>query len=105
MLEPARTPIAVVGVSAIFPGSNDKAGFWRDIVRGADLLSDVPASHWLVDDYYDPDPTATDKTYARRGGFLSPVDFDPAEAGLPPKLMPSTDTSQLLTLIAAPQVL
>ncbi len=107
MLEPqfARTPIAVVGVSAILPGSSDKSGFWRDIVRGADLLTDVPPSHWLVDDYYDPDPTATDKTYAKRGGFLSPVDFDPAEAGIPPKLMPSTDTSQLLALIAARQVL
>jgi acyl transferase domain-containing protein/acyl carrier protein len=101
----ARIPIAVVGVSAIFPGSSDNAGFWRDIVRGADLLSDVPPSHWLVDDYYDPDPTATDKTYARRGGFLSPIDFDPAESGLPPKLLPSTDSSQILALIAAKRVL
>ncbi len=101
----AHTPIAIVGVSAIFPGSTDKAGFWRDIVRGADLLTDVPPSHWLIDDYYDPDPTATDKTYAKRGGFLSPLDFDPAEAGMPPKLMPSTDTSQLLSLIAARRVL
>src|SRR5580704_10387657 len=103
--QPARTSIAIVGVSAIFPGSGDSAGFYRDIVRGADLLTDVPPTHWLVDDFYDPDPAATDKTYARRGGFLSPIDFDPAEAGLPPKLMASTDTSQILALIVARRVL
>ena len=63
--------IAVVGVSALFPGSQDATGFWNDILKGRDLLGDVPVSHWRIDDYYDPDPSAPDKTYARRGGFLS----------------------------------
>ena len=53
----AFTPIAVVGVSALFPGSLDKTGFWRDILAGKDLLKDIPETHWLIDDYYDADPT------------------------------------------------
>lgn len=90
-----RPPIAVVGVSALFPGSQDAPGFWSDICRGADLLGDVPASHWLIEDYYDPDPRAPDKTYAKRGGFLEYVDFDPIAWGVPPKILRATDTTQL----------
>lgn len=105
MNSPQRQPIAIVGVSAIFPGSHDANGFWRDILAGKDLLTDVPATHWRIDDYYDADPTAPDKTYARRGGFLAPMDFDALGWGIPPSTMPATDTSQLLALIAARAVL
>ncbi|MCB1613799.1 MAG: hypothetical protein KDI60_18895, partial [Xanthomonadales bacterium] len=100
-----RSPIAIVGVSALFPGSTDATGFWRDILAGRDLLSDVPESHWRIADYYDPDPKAPDKTYARRGGFLDLVDFDALAWGLPPSTLPATDTSQLLALIVAQAVL
>jgi acyl transferase domain-containing protein len=101
----SRPPLAVVGVSALFPGSQDASGFWRDILAGKDLMSDVPPSHWLIEDYYDPDPQAPDKTYARRGAFLSPIEFDPLEHGIPPSVVPATDTCQLLALVAAKQVL
>ena len=100
-----HVPIAVVGVSALFPGSLDEGGFWRDILAGRDLVSDVPASHWLIEDYYDPDPKAPDKTYAKRGAFLSEVPFDPMAFGIPPSIAPATDTSQLLGLIVAQRVL
>jgi len=103
--QPKHQPIAVVGVAALFPGSIDKDGFWRDILAGRDLVTDVPASHWLIDDYYDPDPRARDKTYCKRGAFLPEVDFDPVEWGVPPSILPSTDTNQLLALIVAQQVL
>ncbi|WP_437928900.1 SDR family NAD(P)-dependent oxidoreductase [Sorangium sp. So ce291] len=98
-------PIAVVGVSAIFPGSLDAHGFWRDILAGTDLITDVPETHWLIEDYYDPDPSAPDKTYAKRGAFLKNVPFDPLEWGVPPSIVPATDTTQLLALIVAKRVL
>ncbi len=100
-----RVPIAIVGVSALFPGSVDETGFWRDILAGRDLIRDVPPSHWLIDDYYDPDPAAPDKTYARRGAFLDPVPFDTLGFGVPPSIVPATDTVQLLALIVAQRVL
>ncbi len=98
-------PIAIVGVSALFPGSADENGFWRDILAGRDLIRDVPPSHWLIEDYYDPDPAAPDKTYARRGAFLDPVPFDTLGFGVPPSIVPATDTVQLLALIVAQRVL
>jgi acyl transferase domain-containing protein/NADP-dependent 3-hydroxy acid dehydrogenase YdfG/acyl carrier protein len=101
----AMIPIAVVGVSALFPGSDDARGFWSDILAGRDLITEVPPSHWLVEDYYDPDPRAVDKTYCKRGAFLSSVDFDPMEFGIPPSILPATDTTQILALVVAQQVL
>jgi acyl transferase domain-containing protein/NADP-dependent 3-hydroxy acid dehydrogenase YdfG len=100
-----QTPIAVIGVGAIFPGASEIGGFWRNILAGKDLITDVPASHWLIDDYFDADPTATDKTYGKRGGFLPAVDFDPMGFGVPPNNIGATDTAQLLALIVAQQVL
>ena len=99
------TPIAVVGLGALYPGSGGRDGLWRDIVEGRDNISDVPESYWLVDDHYDPDPQAPDKTYARRGGFIDRVAFDPMEFGIPPNAIPATDTVQLLALIVAKKVL
>jgi acyl transferase domain-containing protein/NAD(P)-dependent dehydrogenase (short-subunit alcohol dehydrogenase family) len=100
-----KEPIAIVGVSALFPGSEDEAGFWRDIVAGKDLITDVPAHRWLIADHYDPDPRAEDKTYCKRGAFLPPYAFDPLEFGVPPNALPATDTCQLLSLVAAKRVL
>jgi len=110
-IDPSQTrsqpfvPIAVVGMSAIFPGSGDLSGYWRDIAFGQDRISDVPERYWLTSDHYDPDPAAHDKTYAKRGGFLSGVDFDPLRFGLPPKTLEGTDVAQLLALVAAERVL
>ena len=44
-------------------------------------------------------------TYARRGGFLSPVPFDPLEFGISPNNLEAIDTSQLLGLVGAKRAL
>ncbi len=99
-------PVAVVGVSALFPGSPEAERFWRNIVAGVDLFSEIPASHWGIDDYYDPSPSVQDiKVYATRGGFLPAIDFAPMDFGIPPNVVPATDTAQLLGLRVAQQVL
>ena len=103
--KPEMPPIAIIGLGALFPGRPGKVGLWRDVFEGADNIDDVPPTSWLIEDYYDPDPNAPDKTYAKRGGFISPVAFDPMEFGIPPTAIPATDTVQLLALIVAKQVL
>jgi polyketide-type polyunsaturated fatty acid synthase PfaA len=102
---PGQVPIAVVGLAAFMPGSTDLSGFWRNVLTGRDLMTDVPPSRWLVGDYYDPDQQATDKTYGRRGAFLPPVDFDPVRFGIPPNSLPAIDTTQLLALMVADRVI
>jgi acyl transferase domain-containing protein/acyl carrier protein len=94
-------PIAIIGMSAIFPNSTNKQEYWENILNKIDAIADVPESRWNSDDYYDPNPAAADKTYCKRGGFIPDIDFDPAEFGLPPNLLEATDVSQLLALVAA----
>ncbi|HKN52352.1 MAG TPA: beta-ketoacyl synthase N-terminal-like domain-containing protein, partial [Amycolatopsis sp.] len=100
-----QQPIAVVGAGALIPGATGTAGFWRTVVAGDDQVTGVPPGHWLIEDYYDPDPSTPDKTYGRRGAFLPPVEFDPLAYGIPPNTLPATDTTQLLSLLVADQVL
>ncbi|MDG4666800.1 type I polyketide synthase [Mycobacterium sp. 236(2023)] len=99
------TPVAVVGITAIYPGEPGLEGYWRTITGGRDAISEVPPSHWLIEDYYDPDPKTPDRTYCKRGGFIDPVLFDPMRFGLPPNALPATDSAQILALIAARKVL
>ncbi|MCL6454185.1 MAG: SDR family NAD(P)-dependent oxidoreductase [Alicyclobacillus sp.] len=100
-----RMAIAVVGYETLFPGSTNRTGFWRDILAGRDCITDVPPSHWLLDDYYDANPGTEDKTYGRRGGFIPSVPFSTLEFGMPPNVLRHTDTTQLLALLLAKQVL
>ncbi len=103
--EPRFSPIAIVGASGLFPGSVGGQSFWRNIMAGEDFMSDVPDNHWLIDDFYDPEPGKSGKIYGNRGAFLPKVDFDPMEFGMPPKQLSTTDTAQLLALIVASKVL
>ena len=100
-----KNPIAIVGLSALFPGSPTVPTFWRNIVAAKDLTSEVPASHWLASDYYAADPKTPDRTYCQRGAFLPEVPFNPLAYGIPPSIIPATDTSQLLSLMLADRVL
>ncbi len=103
--DPTRTPVAIVGMAGMFPGASDLASFWRNLRTGFDAIGPIPETHWSLDDYHDPDPKAPDRTYARRGGFLEPVAFDPTEFGIPPTILEATDTSQLLGLWVAARAL
>ncbi|MEU9408886.1 SDR family NAD(P)-dependent oxidoreductase [Streptomyces sp. NPDC048281] len=105
MPRPPFTPIAIVGASALLPGPAGIDGFWRTVFFGTDQVTDVPPTHWLVEDHYEPDPAAQDKCYAYRGGFLPPVMFDPLSFGVPPAALPTIDTAQLLTMAAAERLL
>ncbi|APE34382.1 hypothetical protein BOX37_10925 [Nocardia mangyaensis] len=101
----ADTPVAIVGLSGLFPMAANFRDFWQNVVDAADCMSDVPATHWNLDDYYDADPTATDKTYCRRGGFVPEVPFSVTEFGLPPNQLEVTTVVQLLSLLVARNVL
>ncbi|QHN35187.1 hypothetical protein GII31_10125 [Gordonia pseudamarae] len=92
-------------MSAIYPGETGLDGYWRTVSGGRDAITEVPPTHWLIDDYYDADPSVPDKTYCKRGGFIDPVPFDPVKFGLPPASLQTTDSAQILALIAAKQVL
>ncbi len=99
------TPIAIIGVGSLFPKAHSTQEYWDNILRKVDCISDVPPSRWSIEDYYDPNPAAPDKSYCKRGGFIPDIDFDPMEFGLPPNILEVTDVSQLISLVVAREAL
>ena len=99
------SPLAIVGIGCLFPKAAGPGFYWANVKNGTDCVTEVPPTHWDPDDYFDPDPKKPDMTYARRGGFLSAVEFDPLEFGIAPRDIEATDTTQLLGLVAAKQAL
>ncbi|MCG6906418.1 MAG: acyltransferase domain-containing protein, partial [Desulfobacteraceae bacterium] len=103
--KPNQTAIAIIAAAGFFPKAPGLRDYWHLLFQGVDAISEIPASHWSPGDYYDPDPQKADHVYCKRGGFLEPVAFDPAEFGIPPAALQATDTSQLLGLLAAKRLL
>ncbi|MBU7586444.1 MAG: acyltransferase domain-containing protein [Nostoc sp. TH1S01] len=101
-----QNPIAIVGMASLFAKARNLREYWQNIINKIDCITDVPSSHWSVEDYYDPNPrTPEDKTYCKRGGFIPEVDFNPMEFGIPPSILEVTDVSQLLSLVVAKEAM
>ncbi len=94
-------PVAIISIGCFFPHASGLKAYWRLLYHGNDAITDVPSTHWSASDYYDEDTRKADHVYCRRGGFLSPIPFDPTAFGIPPSNLEATDTSQVLGLIAA----
>ena len=96
-------PIAVVGMSCRFPGgANNPEAYWEMLRAGVDAVTEVPASRWDIDAYYDPDLDAPGKMNTRWGGFLADVDqFDPQFFGISPREAMSMDPQQRFLLEVA----
>jgi acyl transferase domain-containing protein/acyl carrier protein len=101
--ERARSePIAVVGLACRFPGGPDAETFWHALDAGRDLVTEIPADRWNIDEYYDPDPDAPGKMSTRWGGFIQGIDqFDPEFFGISPREASAMDPQQRILLEVA----
>ncbi len=99
------SPLAIIGIGSMFPDADNTQQFWTNIKTGVDSIREVPETHWRPEDYFDADPKTADKVYAKMGGFLSPVSFNPMDYGILPNALEAIDTSQLLGLLVVEQAL
>ncbi|HBJ88019.1 MAG TPA: beta-ketoacyl synthase, partial [Verrucomicrobiales bacterium] len=95
--------IAIIGIGCRFPGGvNDTEAFWKVLVEGRDVVSEVPPDRWSVDRFYDAEPGLVGKTIAKWGGFVEGIDqFDPQFFGISPREAPYIDPQQRLMLETA----
>ena len=97
--ETAQEGVAVIGMSCQFPKSRTLAEFWDNLAKGRDCISEIPASRWSIDEYYDPDPQKFGKTYCKWMGVLEDVDrFDPLFFNISPAEATYMDPQQRLFL-------
>ena len=96
--EPCPSDIAIIGMSAVFPGAGELSRFWSNTLRGIDAITEIAPDRWDWRLYYDPDPKAPDKIVSKWGGFLPDIAFDPLRFGMPPSSLPSIEPAQLLAL-------
>ncbi|MGW8066607.1 SDR family NAD(P)-dependent oxidoreductase [Streptomyces ziwulingensis] len=92
-------PVAVVGLAGRFPGAPDAETFWRNLLAGRDMVTEVPAERWSWQ-AYDGDPRREPGTTdCRAGGFLASVTaFDAAHFSLSPREASLMDPQQRLFL-------
>lgn len=98
------SPVAIVGMSVLFPGAPDLDAYWRNLTGGVDAITEVPPGRWDAD-YYAPggdDDRRSDRIYCRRGGFVDPIaDVDVTGFGIMPNSVPATEPDQLIALQVA----
>lgn len=96
----ANEPIAIVGIACKFPGGVQSAqDFWNVLVRGEDVLREVPRERWNIDEYYNKDSSVPGTMYARRGGWLSDIDkFDARFFGISGPEATAMDPQQRLLM-------
>ncbi len=100
--EPLREPIAIVGIGLRLPQASNAEEFWQILSRGLDVVSEIPASRWSIDKYYDSDPNAAGKMYTRRGAFVSdPALFDADFFGISPLEAATLDPQHRIALEVA----
>ena len=86
----------------MFPKAADLEAYWENIRSATDCISEVPASRWDIDRFYDPDPQAPGKTYCKWMGALESVGaFDARFFGITPREAELMDPQQRLFLETA----
>jgi acyl transferase domain-containing protein len=99
--------IAVVGLGAVLPDAPDVPAFWENIKSGRYSITETPKDRWDPDLYFDPDPSAPEKTYSKIGGWVRDFDWTPFEWRLPipPKVSDAMDRTQKWSIMASREAL
>jgi len=70
--------VAIIGMSGRYPQAQNLQEYWENLIEGKNSITEIPASRWDVNQYYDSDPSKQGKVYCKWLGALDDVDcFDP----------------------------
>src|SRR4051794_10995339 len=100
MSKPPPAPIAVIGMACRLPGGIDSPEqLWEALLRGDDLVTEIPPDRWDVDEYYDPEPGVPGRSVSKWGGLLDDVaGFDADFFGISESEAIAIDPQQRLLL-------
>ena len=94
------TPVAVIGMACRLPGGIDSPEqLWEALLRGDDLITEIPPDRWDADEYYDPEPGVPGRSVSKWGGFLDDVaGFDSEFFGISEREATAIDPQHRLIL-------
>lgn len=92
--------IAIIGVSCRFPGNvNTLNDYWNILVKGVDVVTEIPDSRWDKSIYGHPNPKTKGKSYVWSAGVLEEIDqFDADFFGISRREAEQIDPQQRLLL-------
>jgi acyl transferase domain-containing protein len=95
-----KEPIAVIGMSCIFPQAPDVKTFWQNILNGVNSIGE-PLPAWEAERYLN-----SGRITNAKGGYLKDLfRFDPKEFGIMPNSIDGGEPDQLLALQVAKRAL
>ncbi len=94
-----KEPVAIIGMSGMFPQSPDLDTFWNHIVNQKDLITEIPWERWDSSNYFVKKAKDNHKSYSKWGGFLEDLDkFDAAFFNISPREAEQMDPQQRIFL-------
>jgi polyketide synthase 5 len=97
------TPVAVVGMACRLPGGIDSPDqLWEALLRGDDLITEIPPARWDAESLYDPERGVPGRSVTKWGGFLDDVaGFDAEFFGIGDREATAIDPQHRLLLETA----
>ncbi|MFF9347137.1 SDR family NAD(P)-dependent oxidoreductase [Streptomyces sp. NPDC014734] len=97
--------IAIVGMACRYPDATGPAELWDNAIAGRRAFRRLPDARMRLDDYWDADPAAPDRFYARTAAVLEGYEFDRVGHRIAGSTYRSTDLTHWLALDTASRAL
>ncbi|MGK5094211.1 PfaB family protein [Deltaproteobacteria bacterium TL4] len=99
--------IAVIGVSSLFPGAQNAAEFWNNLLEKKDSRTEATAKQMGVDArrFYDQRKGILDKYYCLKGGYINDFQMDPTGFEIAPETIEALDEVFQWSLYVAKEAL
>jgi len=94
-----REPVAIIGLTGVFPQARDPEAFWENLAAGRDCISEIPPERWDWRAWWGDPAEGALRTRIKWGGFIDGLgEFDPAFFGLSGPEARAMDPQQRLLL-------
>ena len=72
-------PVAVIGLSTLFPDASDPNSFWENLLAGKDSRAEAGQEQMDLDPkrFFDPRKGTLDRYYCLKGGYIRDFELDP----------------------------
>lgn len=99
------TRIAVVGMACRYPDASTPTELWENAIAGRRAFRRLPDERMRLEDYWDADPAAPDRFYARNAAVIEGYEFDRVAFKIAGSTYRSTDLTHWLALDIAAQAM